>query len=330
MKNYIYNIFFVLLVLATMVSCKKEPVTSVNLDKKVLNLVVGKSETLKETIIPANASNQAVKWESNSIEVATVDNGIVRALSVGKAIITLTTLDGNFTAKCCVSVFQPIEPEMIFVEGGTFTMGCTDGECKDDGREEPAHQVTLSNFYIAKFEVTQKEWNTIMVTNPSSFVGDNLPIHNINREETEFFIFSLNALTGKNYRFPTEAEWEYAARGGNQSKGYKYSGSDNIDEVAWCEENSLNIIRTVGMKKPNELGIYDMSGNVAELCSDRYGPYTDESQINPTGPTEGVFKIYRGGSIAHPKYPTCRVSARSFRLYDPPCPSCGLRLVLSQ
>ena len=191
------------------------------------------------------------------------------------------------------------EPEMILVAGGTFTMGCND----DDGCDSnsiPVHQVTLSSFKIAKYEVTQKLWKEIMGNNPSSDIGDNLPVQHVSWDDVQLFIKKLNGSTGKQYRLPTEAEWEYAARGGNQSENYKYSGSNNKDEVAWYESNSNGKIQPVGTKKPNELGIYDMSGNVQEWCQDGKREYTDEPQTNPRGP-ESDGRTIRGGDITYPE-----------------------------
>jgi formylglycine-generating enzyme required for sulfatase activity len=187
---------------------------------------------------------------------------------------------------------------MVYVVGGTFTMGCTYEQGNDcDSDEKPAHQVTLSNFYIGKYEITQAQWEAVMGNNPSSFSGcDNCPVENVSWNDVQDFIRKLNAVTGKNYRLPTEAEWEYAARGGNQSKNYKYSGSNSVSEVAWYNSNSGSKTHTVGQKKANELGIYDMSGNVYEWCQDWYDTYSSSSQTNPTGAYFGSYRVYRGGS----------------------------------
>jgi formylglycine-generating enzyme required for sulfatase activity len=196
------------------------------------------------------------------------------------------------------SVQEPgIEIEMVFVQGGTFAMGATPEQGNDAyANERPAHQVTLSDFYIGKHVVTQRQWEDVMNANPSEFRGKDLPVENVSWDDAQKFIAKLNARTGKNYRLPTEAEWEYAARGGSQSRGYKYSGSNNIDEVAWCGGNSGRTTHPVGKKKPNELGIYDMSGNVWEWCQDWYGPYNGEAQTDPTGAKTGQYRVYRGGS----------------------------------
>ncbi|MBQ7951520.1 MAG: SUMF1/EgtB/PvdO family nonheme iron enzyme [Alistipes sp.] len=186
--------------------------------------------------------------------------------------------------------------DMVFVKGGTFTMGATSeqgADAYDD--EKPAHSVTLSDFYIGKYEVTQAQWRAVMGSNPSSFKGDNLPVENVSWNDIQKFIQKLNTQTGKEFRLPTEAEWEYAARGGSKSRGYKYSGSNNIGDVAWYSGNSGSKTHPVGQKQPNELGIYDMSGNVWEWCSDWYGSYSSSSQTNPKGPNSGDYRVLRGG-----------------------------------
>lgn len=187
------------------------------------------------------------------------------------------------------------EPEMIRVEGGTFTMG---DECADSTNNEacPAHTVTLNTFSISKFEITQSQWKAVMGKNPSSKNCDNCPVEQVTWNDVQDFINELNSKTGKNYRLPTEAEWEYAAKGGNKSRIYKYAGSNNIDYVAWHKKNSSDMTHSVGLKQANELGIYDMSGNVWEWCSDRYGSYGAEHQTNPQGWGNDENRVLRGGS----------------------------------
>jgi formylglycine-generating enzyme required for sulfatase activity/predicted Ser/Thr protein kinase len=191
---------------------------------------------------------------------------------------------------------QSLEPEMVFVQGGTFTMGSPISE-PERSSNEVQHQVTVSSFQIGKYEVTQGQWKAVMGDNPSYYKkGDNYPVENVSWDDIQTYLQKLNAATGKNYRLPTEAEWEYASRGGNRSNGYIYSGSNNIDNVAWYMDNSGSSTHPVGQKSPNELGIYDMSGNVWEWCSDWYGSYSTSAQTNPKGPSSGSYRVYRGGS----------------------------------
>ena len=202
--------------------------------------------------------------------------------------------------------------DMVEVVGGTFTMGATAEQGSDAGKaEKPAHQVTLSSYMIGKTEVTQELWEAVMGSNPSEFNGSNLPVENVSWEDCQTFIRKLNALTDKNFRLPTEAELEFAARGGNNSRGYKYSGSNTVSNVAWYKDNSSSTTHPVATKAPNELGIYDMSGNVEEWCNDGYGDYTSASQTNPTGPNSGSSRVYRGGSWFYYAF-ACRVSGRGY------------------
>lgn len=219
---------------------------------------------------------------------------------------------------------------MMYVKGGTFTMGATSEQGSEASDEEkPTHSVTLSSFYICKYEVTQALWKAVMGSNPSHWKGDNLPVETVSWDDCQTFIRKLNALTGKNFRLPTEAEREFAARGGNNSRGYKYAGSNNIGAVAWYDGNSGSKTHAVGTKSPNELGIYDMPGNVSEWCQDWYGDYSSASQTNPTRASSGSPRVLRGGSwssIAR----GCRSSNRSFSSPDYRGNYLGLRLVLSQ
>ena len=225
-------------------------------------------------------------------------------------------------------VLTRLYDDMVYVEGGTFTMGAT-AELDDgsDDDEKPTHQVTLSSFYICKHEVTQEEWEAVMGSNPSGFKSNRHPVENVSWEDCQTFISKLNSITGKNYRMPTEAEWEYAARGGNRSQGYKYSGSNNIDDVAWYGVNSCDKTHEVMTKSPNELGLYDMSGNVWEWCSDWYGDYPSSAQHNPKGASSGSNRVLRGGSwfdIAD----CCRVSSRGSITPSDSDSDLGLRLAL--
>ena len=218
--------------------------------------------------------------------------------------------------------------EMVRVEGGTFRMGATsEQEDEADGDETPVHSVTLSSYYIGKTEVTQALWQAVMGSNPSKFKGADLPVECVSWNDCQEFIQKLNSLTGRNFRFPTEAEWEFACRGGNNSRGYKYSGSNNLANVAWYVDNSDGQTHPVATKAPNELGIYDMSGNVWEWCGDWYANYTSNSQTNPKGPQSGSGRVGRGGSWGIDVM-YCR---SSFRHYDYPAGryyNLGLRLAL--
>jgi len=226
------------------------------------------------------------------------------------------------------SIIQNLVNNMVYVEGGTFTMGATSEQGSDAyDDEKPAHQVKLSSFSIGKYEVTQDEWQAVMGSNPSNFKGARHPVENVSWNDCQEFIRKLNSMTGKRFRLPTEAEWEYAARGGSKSRGYKYAGSNMLDNVAWYYGNSSNKTHDVGQLSPNELGFYDMSGNVWEWCYDWTGDYSSGSQNNPTGPSSGSSRVYRGGSWRR-NAGGCRVSYRNnnspgFSNFD-----FGLRLAL--
>ena len=222
--------------------------------------------------------------------------------------------------------------KMIAVEGGVFMMGAADDDTEALSGEKPAHQVTLSSYCFGEIEVTQELWLAVMGNNPSWFSSENgftedlqRPVECVRWIDCMTFISKLNELTGRQFRLPTEAEWEFAARGGNNSNGYKYAGSNTLDDVAWyygncySEENSsLDFAtHTVATKSPNELGLYDMSGNVWEWCQDLYGSYSSEAQTNPTGVDpeelgeEATEYVLRGGS-RYDEATTCRVTYRSY------------------
>lgn len=221
------------------------------------------------------------------------------------------------------------EDSLIFVEGGTFLMGYTDGQ--ED--EKPVHRVTLDNFYIGKYEVTQKLWYSVMGKYPLSlqFKGcDECPVESVSWEEVQDFIKKLNEQKpGKGYRLPTEAEWEYAARGGNKSKAYKFAGGRDIGSVAWYRSNAKEKTQHVGKKTPNEIGLYDMSGNVWEWCSDWYGDYTANAQYNPLGPMLGSDHVFRGGSWGNDS-DFCRLSKRRYNGPNNRSDNVGFRLARSQ
>jgi formylglycine-generating enzyme required for sulfatase activity len=215
--------------------------------------------------------------------------------------------------------------EMVLVQGGTFQMGSATGY----GNEEPVHAVTVSSYYIAKTEVTQKQWRDVMGSSPSYFKGDDLPVEQVSWNDVQSFITKLNQQTGKNYRLPTEAEWEFAARGGNSSKGYTYSGSNTIGDVAWYYDNNGNQTPPVGTKAANEQGLYDMSGNVWEWCSDFYDMYDSSGTAsNPQGPASGSDRVLRGGGWTN-SADYCRVAIRGGGTPDIRDYSLGFRLAHS-
>ena len=244
---------------------------------------------------------------------------------------------------------EPEEPEvemftvngvsfkMVQVVGGTFQMGATPeqgSEAKDD--EKPAHSVTLSEFWIGETEVTQALWYAVMGQKPTSSgsqwessygLGDNYPAYYVSWQNCKTFISKLNQLTGMSFRLPTEAEWEFAARGGNASQGYKYAGSNTIGDVAWNASNSNDKTHPVAWKAPNELGLYDMSGNVYEWCQDWYidSYYSSSPQTNPTGPSSGSSRVTRGGSW-YDGAGGCRVSCRNWFITSMGINLIGLRL----
>jgi formylglycine-generating enzyme required for sulfatase activity len=210
--------------------------------------------------------------------------------------------------------------EFVYVKGGCYQMG----------ESYNAHEVCVDDYYIGKYEVTQAQWKAIKGNNPSSFkdCGDNCPVETVNWNDAQDFIQKLNQKTGKNYRLPTEAEWEYAARSSGKSE--KYSGGNDIDSVAWYDKNSGGKTHPVGQKKPNGLGLYDMSGNVWEWVNDWYDGdyYKNSSKNNPTGPSSGKEKVVRGGSWFNAaryaeaalwggSVPTLRDSDKGFRLVVP-------------
>ena len=200
---------------------------------------------------------------------------------------------------------------MILVKGGTFTMGATPEQGKDaKADEKPAHEVTLSDYYIGETEVTQALYEAVIGENPADKKGADLPVESIEGGDCDFFAEKLSELTGRKFRLPTEAEWEYAARGGNKSKGYIYAGSDNLSDVAWFNDIDSGT-QPVKSKAPNELGIYDMCGNVDEYCADDYTSYSNESQTNPKAESDTGKQTVRGGNFTS-EDKDCRVSKRGY------------------
>ena len=263
------------------------------------------------------SSNPAdVSTTVSTVSVSPVQVPAVPSNTISDDVITIPVKDG-----ICI--------EMVKVEGGTFMMGATSEMKNPNSNEKPVHQVTLTNdYYMGKYEVTQALWQAVMGSNPSEYKGDNFPVETVSWNDCQKFISKLNSLTGRMFRLPTEAEWEYAARGGKESRGYQYSGSSNISDVAWYDENSGSKTHPVGTKQANELGIYDMTGNVWEWCSDWYSSYSSSSQTNPTGSDSGSARVSRGGGWnCNASY--CRLSVRFYYTPDFRLDILGLRLALS-
>ena len=234
---------------------------------------------------------------------------------------------GNYSDTKTIEV-NGVSFTMVKVEGGTFMMGATPEQGEDAfDNERPVHQVSLDDYYIGQTQVTQALWQAVMGMNPSKFKGKNNPVECVSWYVCREFVKKLSEKTGCRFRLPTEAQWEYAARGGNKSKGYKYAGSNDLDAVAWYDGNSSGQTHPVAQKAPNELGLYDMSGNVYEMCADWIGRYSEQRQHNPTGPASESFQVLRGGSWFNYAR-LCRVSFRHIYFPDSRYNLIGLRLVL--
>ncbi|MCM1531296.1 MAG: formylglycine-generating enzyme family protein [Bacteroides sp.] len=215
--------------------------------------------------------------------------------------------------------------QMVYVAGGEFEMGSTvEQDVEAASNEAPVRTVSLDPYYIGKFEITQSQWEAVMgttireqmeLTGWEELYGEGIdyPMYYVNWQEAKAFCDSLSKKTGKRYALPTEAQWEYAAKGGQKSEGYKYSGGDNIEEVAWYEENSEETTHPVGLKKANELGIFDMSGNVREWCSDWYDIYDEADTENPQGPELSEVRVERSGSFGSDARRCRSTDRRSFK-----------------
>ena len=278
-------------------------------DRKSVSISEGQTASITGTLVSnavASSSSNTSGYSSGSSSMASGSNTI------------------------SIPVKNGISIDMVKVEAGTFMMGAT-SEMKDPyDDEKPVHQVTLTNdYYMGKYEVPQALWEAVMGSNPSKYKGDNLPVEMVSWNDCQEFISKLNSLTGRKFRLPTEAEWEYAARGGKKSRSYQYSGSSNISDVAWYDGNSVNKTHPVGTKQANELGIYDMTGNVWEWCSDWYGSYSSSSQTNPTGADSGAGRVCRGGGWCDYAV-CCRLSYRYGYTPDSRRTCLGLRLALSE
>lgn len=236
------------------------------------------------------------------------------ALAVVVALIVVVSSKSHRIRDNCSFAVGGVSFTMKKVDGGSFIMGADKYDSESKDWEKPAHRVTLDSYFIGETEVTQKLWKKVMGYNPSKHVGDNYPVECVSWNDCIEFCQRLSEKTGRRFRLPTEAEWEFAARGGNQSKGYRFSGSNYLEDVAWSLEISDSISHPVRQKQPNELGLYDMTGNAWEICSDLYARYTGESEYNPQGPsTSEKGRVRRGGGWLN----RANYSRVSYRYYTP-------------
>lgn len=281
----------------------------------------------KEAVAAASNANDVM--QDNVSESSTSSSSSQSATTTSGFSSTPSLSSGN--NEISIPVKNGITIDMVKVEAGTFMMGATYEMQKPYDDEKPVHQVTLTNnYYMGKYEVTQSLWQVVMGSNPSKFKGDDLPVERVSWNDCQEFISKLNSMTGRKFRLPTEAEWEYAARGGKKSRGCQYSGSSNISKVAWYDDgNSGRKTHPVGTKQANELGIYDMTGNVLEWCQDRYSSYLSSSQTNPIGANSGSHRVRRGGSWDYAAV-YCRSSYRYSDRPDRRNGDLGFRLVLSE
>ena len=308
-------------------------------DVYVDGVKVGQSPRVFNGVLVGNHNVEIRKsGYATSRQTVTISEGQTASIS-GSLTSTASTFGTNVLSSSSSSpsgntitipVKNGISIEMVKVEAGSFNMGATPEMQAPYEVEKPVHRVTLTNnYYIGKYEVTQALWQAVMGSNPSYFKGDDLPVEQVSWNDCQDFISKLNAMTGKRFRLPSEAEWEYAARGGKKSRGYQYSGSNTLGDVAWYEGNSGSKTHAVGTKQPNELGIYDMTGNVYEWCQDWYGSYSSSPQTNPIGAVSGSSRVDRGGSW----FFTAKHCRSSYRFNLTPgyrLNFLGLRLVLSE
>lgn len=276
--------------------------------------------------------NDTAAWENGYAQVNATTTTFTDAISHNTVYrYRVRTFFGEyFSAFSSVATMEtfPFGIKLVNVQGGSFHMGCTSGQTNCESDETPVRLVTLSSYRICQTEITQKQWFEVMGTNPSNFLGcDSCPLENVSWNQIVSFRYTLNQATGLSYSLPTEAQWEYAARGGVNAGNTAYAGSNSIGAVAWMSANCQKP-QPVGQKMPNELGLFDMSGNVMEWCFDRYGTYPIANQTNPTGALTGDNRVYRGGSWMTPEV-NCRVADRNNKAEGSCNNQIGFRLVLS-
>ena len=326
-------------ILSSMKMQKEErcPSVSIMLADLSASSVENAQSDQNENLTKKSNETQVIKktHKKHSMRIAWSVAGIIGLVAVvWMAIMVFRDISDktqSFNEELAIPVNSNVYVELVKVEVGSFNMGATSEMENPYEDEKPIHRVTLTNnYYIGKYEVTQALWQAVMGSNPSCFKGDDLPVERVSWNDCQDFISKLNAMTGKRFRLPTEAEWEYAARGGKKSRGYQYSGSNTLGDVAWYGDNSGSKTHAVGTKQPNELGIYDMAANVEEWCQDRYGSYSSSPQTNPTRAVGGAGRVNRGGSW-YSSARDCRTSFRSTLVTsDIRSDDLGFRLVLSE
>ena len=283
------------------------------------------------SVSPFSGSNDGtitVRVDENSSTLERTATITVESETITRTLFVTQSGATHQTSQDRIFAVSGVQFKMIAVEGGTFTMGATSEQGVDaDGNEKPSHQVTLSNYYLGETEVTQELWQAVMGSNPSCFIGGLRPVEQVSWDDCQEFITKLNILTGRSFRLPTEAEWEFAARGGIMNRGYKYAGSNFISDVGWYKDNSGEATHEVATKTANAIGLYDMSGNVWEWCQDWYGSYSSSNQSDPKGIEGGVGRVNRGGCWNNSSK-SCRVSCRDDDMPSRRYSGIGMRLAL--
>ncbi len=312
MKKVYFQVVSVLSVVLAIActSCKKDDPNAFKFDTSTV-YVMPNEYNFAEAILTPSDESVVISYSVANADIAKVSvvgsKCRVDGVSAGSTVIT-ASCNGK-TATCNVLVMTKDElaqylpdtrytaiGKFVKVNPGTFGMGAADGA----DNEKPVHSVTITKpYYLGAYELTQEAWESVMGSNPSVDKGDNFPVNNITYNQILSFLSTVKEAQGSEYRLPTEAEWEYAARGSDKSSGSKFSGSNDINEVAWYDGNEGVLPHSVGTKSPNEIGLYDMSGNILELCSDKLGSYTSTSQVDPVGKTGSTY-VVRGGKFDSP------------------------------
>lgn len=327
MMKKVVSVLLMFLCISVVINAQSKPKRDKSKDQETMVASPSKAKAVaqRRSLPKAKKTKQVVKSNRNSNDDITESRWAENRNSyeMPVAVVEKTGFSDG------VLMYKGVKYEFVKVYGGSFMMGATAEQRSPSNDEKPVHRVTLNeNYYVGKTEVTQALWKAVMGYNPSMFKGDNRPVENVSWVDCQNFVSKLNAATGAKFRLPTESEWEFAASGGFSSNGYQYSGSDRLTDIAWYRKNGNDESHDVATKQPNELGLYDMSGNVWEWCSDLYGPYDGLNQTDPKGASSGNSYVIRGGSwSSHEGY--CRVASREN--YFPGSIDCdlGLRLVVT-